>query len=71
MAAEDDFKKLLALDPENSEALREIRIIKKTRQEPATQRLCTPYSWDGLFKSCSGLNRKREESEVELTRLRS
>jgi len=64
-AGEEDFRRILAVDPDNSEALREIRGIRRARQEPPP-RVC----WDSWFKACSGF-RKEKSAELELTRLRN
>jgi len=71
VAAEEDFRRVLAIDPDNSEALREIRNIKRTRQEPPS-RFCSTggFTWDSVFSACSGLNRKQPAAELEMTRIR-
>ena len=71
--AEEDFKRLLAIDPENADALKELRNIKRIRQEPSGGRFCSTsgLSWDSIFKACSGLNRKEKVCEMEMTKIRS
>ena len=69
--AEDDFERLLVIDPDNADAIKELRNIRRVRQEPS--RICSVsgLSWDSVFKACSGLNRKEKVCEMEMTKIRS
>jgi tetratricopeptide (TPR) repeat protein len=71
VAAEEDYRRILAVDPDNTEALKEIRNLKRIRQEPQA-RYCSQsgFSWDSVLKACAGLNRKEQVVELEMTKIR-